>query len=183
MEYTLIRSNRHSISIEVKPDGKVYVRAPRRMPVRDIEGFLVKKSEWIINAIEKQKVKSARSAEVSKLTPSEVSMHIKETRRLVTSLVNEYAPIIGVSYGTISIRKQKTRWGSCSQKGNLNFNCMMCELPESAVRYIVVHELCHRKQMNHSAAFWAEVSKIIPDYKLIRKWLKENGNVFIGKLP
>ena len=80
--------------------------------------------------------------------------------------------------GTITIREQKTRWGSCSAKGNLNFNWKLVLMPPEILDYVVVHELAHRLQMNHSAAFWAEVGKILPDYRERRQWLKVNGQKY-----
>ena len=94
-----------------------------------------------------------------------------------------YAPRIGVSYGRITIRSQRTRWGSCSAQGNLNFNCLLSLCPEEVRDYVVIHELCHRKEMNHSPKFWAEVEKVMPDYARHRKWLKENGGSLIARLP
>ena len=89
--------------------------------------------------------------------------------------VKKYAPLVGVDYGRITIRMQKSRWGSCSSKGNLNFNCLLMAMPEEIRDYVVVHELCHRKQMNHSDKFWAEVEHVLPDYKASKKWLRDNG--------
>ena len=94
-----------------------------------------------------------------------------------------FAPRIGVSYGRISIRHQKTKWGSCSSKGNLNFNCLLMLAPEEVRDYVVVHELCHRKQMNHSEAFWTEVERALPDYRDARKWLKTHGRELMQYNP
>ena len=85
---------------------------------------------------------------------------------------------MGVSYGSITVREQKTRWGSCSAKGNLNFNWKLVLMPEEILDYVVVHELAHRLQMNHSTEFWDEVEKILPDYRNRRQWLKENGQKY-----
>ena len=97
---------------------------------------------------------------------------------MIPPKVEHFAKIIGVDYGTITIRMQKSRWGSCSAKGNLNFNCLLMKTPDEVIDYVVVHELCHRKEMNHSPRFWAEVEKIIPDYKKRRSWLKTNSHLF-----
>ena len=86
--------------------------------------------------------------------------------------------LMGVSYGSITVREQKTRWGSCSAKGNLNFNWKLVLMPEEILDYVVVHELAHRLQMNHSTEFWDEVEKILPDYRKRRQWLKENGQKY-----
>ena len=95
---------------------------------------------------------------------------------VIPERVAHFAPLVGVDYGSITIRSQKTRWGSCSSKGNLNFNCLLLLAPPEVLDYVVVHELCHRKQMNHSPRFWAEVGRVLPDYKIRVKWLKENGS-------
>lgn len=86
-----------------------------------------------------------------------------------------FAPLVGVTYNRIFIKEQKTRWGSCSSLGNLNFNWKLILLDEELLDYVVVHELAHRKQMNHSPAFWAEVERILPDWRERRRWLREKG--------
>ena len=83
---------------------------------------------------------------------------------------------MGVSYGRIAIREQKTRWGSCSSKGTLNFNWRLILAPEEVLDYVVVHELAHRREMNHSKAFYAIVESVLPDYRQARRWLREHGD-------
>lgn len=87
--------------------------------------------------------------------------------------------MVGVTYGRITIRNQKTRWASCSGKGNLNFNCLLILTPREIIDYVIVHELCHRKEMNHSKAFWSEVESVRPNYKESISWLKEEGSQII----
>ena len=101
---------------------------------------------------------------------------------VIPERVKEYAPKVGVTYGRITIRNQRTRWGSCSSKGNLNFNCLLMLFPDEVIDYVVVHELCHRKHMNHSAAFYAEVARVFPEYRKYQKWLKENGGLYLARL-
>ena len=101
---------------------------------------------------------------------------MKDTSRRVA----KYASIVGVTIGRITIRSQRRHWDSCSAKGNLNFNCLLMLAPSEVLDYVVVHELCHRKYMNHSKQFWAEVAKVMPDYKKCERWLKEEGSLLIG---
>lgn len=98
---------------------------------------------------------------------------IKKAHILIPLRVEHYAPIVGVSYNRVSIKDVKSRWGSCSADGNLNFNYRLVSFPMEILDYVVVHELCHRLHMNHSKDFWNEVERVIPDYKEKRAWLKE----------
>lgn len=169
MEYTLIRSKRKSLAIQIK-NGEVIVRAPLLLSKAKIEKFIALKQNWINNALAKQKeqLKNAKSISQEK---------IKELKEVAKTVLPEkaefFAGIIGVEYKNITIRKQKSRWGSCSSKGNLNFNCLLMLFPNEIIDYVVVHELCHLKHMNHLPRFWAEVEKVLPDYKQRRSYLKK----------
>ena len=177
--YTLVRSSRKTISIVIKPTGEVEVRCPKKCSKRDVEAFLTSKEAWIqkhLDAIgERPEAQLLSEAERKRLT--------EQAARILSEKVRFYTDKMGVTVNRITVRSQRTRWGSCSVKGNLNFNCLLMLCPEEVQDYVVVHELCHRKEMNHSAAFWAEVEKNCPDYKLHRKWLKENGASLIARLP
>lgn len=181
MKVTVIRSNRKTVAIQVNSDLSVTVRAPRSASEKDIEEILKKKEAWISKHIEKiKKTKERLEAEpTEKLTREKVIALAEEALKVIPTRVEYFARVIGVTYGKITIRNQKTRWGSCSSKGNLNFNCLLMLAPPEVLDYVVVHELCHRKQMNHSKAFWSEVEKVLPDYKEARKWLKEEGSQMI----
>ena len=112
----------------------------------------------------------------------EIQMLADQALRVIPERVRYYASLIGVTYGRITIRNQRTKWGSCTSTGNLNFNCLLMKAPEHIQDYIVVHELCHRKEMNHSKRFWELVASVIPDHKACRKWLKEEGAVFLASM-
>lgn len=177
ISYQIIKSNRKTIAIHIKPDGEVVVRCPRGMSKREINAFVERKASWI------QKHLAAISHEPAvKFTEQELEELKEKTRQLVTERVEYFAPILGVTCNRITIRTQHTRWGSCSCKGNLNFNALLALVPAEVLDYIVVHELCHRIEMNHSSRFWNEVGKILPDYPLCQKWLKEHGSRLIARL-
>lgn len=181
MKVTVIRSNRKTVAIQVNSDLSVTVRAPRSASEKDIEEILKKKEAWISKHIEKTKETKERfeAEPTEKLTREKVIALAEEALKVIPERVEYFAKVIGVTYGKITIRNQKTRWGSCSSKENLNFNCLLMLAPPEVLDYVVVHELCHRKQMNHSKAFWLEVEKVLPDYKEARKWLKEEGSQMI----
>ena len=176
-EITLIRSRRKSLAIEITPELQVVVRASAQMPVREINAFVQEKDDWIRAHLQRmaEKKRLREQCREQALSKEELQELAAQAMKLIPQKVRYYAPIIGVTYGRITIRNQRTRWGSCSGKGNLNFNCLLLLMPEEVLDYVVVHELCHRKEMNHSARFWEEVEKILPDYRQRRKWLKDNG--------
>lgn len=153
------------------------MRAPYRMPEAEIQRFLNEKSEWIEKHIQMQKERAKARKSAPQLTEKQIQALAEKALEVLPKRVAYYAKIMGVTYGRITIRNQKTRWGSCSSQGNLNFNCMLMLMPAEIQDYVVVHELCHRKEMNHSPKFWAEVEKVMPDYEKRRQWLKENGRL------
>ena len=177
--YTLTRSRRKTIALHILPDGTLDVRCPTRMKKTDIDAFVESKRPWI----EKHLQAIQNRPPQRPLTPLEIQALAHEAAHFVPQRVAHFAPKIGVTYGRITIRAQHTRWGSCSSKGNLNFNCLLMRMPPEVIDYVVVHELCHRKEMNHSPKFWAEVAKILPNYKEQKQWLKQNGPSLISRLP
>ena len=191
MEVTVIKSRRKTIAIQVNSDLSVTVRAPYSVTEKYIEEFLNKNEAWISKRMNEIKVKkkSIESKNVENVTLDKIKILADQALKIIPTRVEYFARIIGVTYGNITIRNQKTRWGSCSNKGNLNFNCLLMLAPPEVLDYVVVHELCHRKQMNHSKAFWTEVEKVFPDYKESIKWLKEEGSQImymvteLGKMP
>lgn len=174
--YEIIYSNRKTLAIQITVESKVRVRAPKNTPRSMIEGFLSEKEGWILKHLQ-QKKKAAENNCFSNqmLSETERRRYREIARDIFTQKTAYYAQIMGVTYGRIAIRELKTRWGSCSSDGNLNFNWRLIFAPEAVLDYIVIHELAHRKEMNHSPAFYKIVYEIMPDYKAQQKWLRENG--------
>ena len=179
VEYTVIRSRRKTISLKVTPGGRLEVRCPTHMTGAQVRQFVLSKQDWIESAIRKQSLLPTAVP----FTAQELKAMTAQAKADIPPRVAYCADRIGVSYGTITIRHQRSRWGSCTAKGNLNFNCLLTRMPPEMVDYIIVHELCHRREMNHSPRFWAEVRKIMPDYEVRRAWLKKEGPALIARLP
>lgn len=176
LEVEVIRSRRKTAVIQLTSKGEIVARVPERMPRSEIKRMIREKESWISRHLRKQERMRAESGFPAEgMTEEEVKELARKAETVLPERAAYFARLLGVDYGRITIRYQKTRWGSCSAKGNLNFNCLLMLAPKEVQDYVVVHELCHRKEMNHSKAFWKEVENILPDYKTRRKWLKEKG--------
>lgn len=190
-DYQLIRSARKTIAIQIIRQGAVIVRAPRSCPQSLIDAFVEEKQAWIERKKwEIQQREEERNREMSGSygekhpggsltrpgTLAEEQVFRMQAAEIFGRKAAYYAERMGVSYNKITIRDQKTRWGSCSGKGNLNFNWRLVLAPVSVLDYVVVHELAHRKEMNHSSRFWSVVGAIMPDYEIHRSWLRDHGN-------
>ena len=180
IEVEVIRSPRRTLSLQIREDLRVIARVPERMTDREVQRFLEEKRGWIEYHLGKARARKGR--EEPPLTPEELGALAQAAREDLPRRVARYAPIVGVTVGKITIRAQKSRWGSCSAKGNLNFNCLLMLCPEQVRDYVVVHELCHRLELNHSPAFWAQVERVMPAYKEATTWLKEQGGQIIRRL-
>ena len=183
IEYILKKSHRKSISIKINDDRKILIKAPYGTTVAEAENFLREKRDWINKQLSKLDDQTKLAKELGLLTPDDIRKLKAEAKRIIPERVKYYAEISGIKYKKIFIRLQKTRWGSCSVDGNLNFNCLLALMPLEILDSVVVHELCHRRHMNHSRAFYAEVLKLFPEYKKCDKWLKQNGGAYFKRLP
>lgn len=179
--YIIQKSSRRSISISINPDNRVLVKAPYGTSEQTIQNFLLAKKEWIKKHIEKQNKEAVKAEVLGFLSEEEIKQIKKEARKIIPQRVEYWAKQIGVSYGRIAIRIQSSRWGSCAANGNLNFNCLLVIMPQEIMDSVVVHELCHRKHMNHSKEFYAEIDRVFPDYKRCNKWLKDNGGIYMKR--
>lgn len=182
MEFEVIRSNRKSFAAEIK-QNKLIIKAPLQATNEEINNFMLKNKQWIETHLAKAQAQQKAMSSIKKLTIDEIQQLAQRALEVIPERVKHYAPLIGVTYGRITIRNQRSKWGSCSSKGNLNFNCMLMLAPPEVIDSVVVHELCHRKEMNHSDQFYAEVLKVFPDYWTHHKWLKENGDILMALMP
>lgn len=173
LDYTLKLSKRaRRLRLAVYCDGNFVVTAPRRLPHYRIEEFISVKAAWVLKKI--AYFKEFPSTFLNTNSAQDFAQYKEEARSLATARLNYFNQFYGFSYNRIRIAKQKTRWGSCSRKGNLNFNYKIALLPADLADYIIVHELCHLGQFNHSDKFWNLVAKMFPDYQEKRKALNSN---------
>ena len=170
MEYKITYSKRKTVGLRVTPEGQVEVRAPFGLSRGVIDDIVLKHTRWLEKRL--ADVKSRPLAYTP--TQSEIEELKTKTAALVLPLVEKYAKIMGVQPTLVKFTAAKKVFGSCTSKKHLNFSFRLALYPLEAIEYVVVHELCHLKEMNHSARFWAEVEKILPDYKIRRKMLKES---------
>ena len=181
MEFEVIRSNRKSMAVEIKLN-KLIIRAPMQATNEDINSFMPKNKAWIEKNLAKAQAQQQAAASIKKLTMDEIRQLADKALEIIPGRVNYYAPLVGVTYGRITIRNQRSKWGSCSSKGTLNFNCLLMLTPPEVIDSVVVHELCHRKEMNHSDRFYSEVLRVFPDYWKWDRWLKDNGNILMAMM-
>lgn len=224
IDFSLFKSKRKTITIQIDKDANVIVRCPNFITIKKAKEFILKNKNWILNKQEEMRnVKETtpvheykdgefffyrgklyelkniyedrkyprvslngdfleiKSGSGSKEVLKEGlrKWYIKQAREEIEKKVNYYIRYINKEYNSISIKEQKTRWGSCSSAGNLNFNFKLIMAPESVLDYVVVHELCHMVFMDHSREFWQLVEEIMPSYKARRKWLKDNGKYLL----
>lgn len=176
IEVEIIRSKRRSMAIQIRTDGSVVVRVPMHASDRAIKRFVSAHARWIADNRGQMFERRKKLADNPYDIPAWESLSAadkKIAKQKIMEHVDYYARRMEIDYGSISMRNQKSRWGSCSSKGNLNFNYRLAYLPEELLDYVVVHELAHRRYMDHSAAFWEEVETYYPAYKKCRQMLND----------
>ncbi len=173
ISFEVIRSGRKTMALQIRRDGSVVVRCPLRVTDRQAQEFVRDHETWIRQHREEV---LRRNHEQTVYTEEQVKQYRQHARWLLARKTWEWAGKMEVTYGKITIRDQSTRWGSCSAKGNLNYNWRLVLVPEELLDYVVVHELAHRKEMNHSPRFWKLVEEQLPDYRERRKRLRDYEN-------
>lgn len=171
IDYTLRTSRKaKSLRLSIRCDGSLVVTQPRFLPNFFVEKLIVAKANWIISKIDFFKNRPIKP----QLSSTEIFNAKNQARNLISEKIKFFNQIYNYQINQVRIKSQKTCWGSCSKKGNLNFNYKIIFLPEPLMDLIIVHEICHLAEFNHSQKFWQLVQKAIPDYKKLRKNLKQS---------
>lgn len=176
------RSKRKSAAIKITADMQIVVFVPLYVSDNEIERMVISKSKWIDEHMLKVQSTIDERSKLEKITFEQIKELADQAVEYIPKRVKYYAEKENFVYNKITIKNLVSRWGSCSTKGNLNFNCLLMLTPDYVIDYIVVHELCHLREMNHSEKFWAEIEKIMPDYQRAELWLKQNGGNLISRM-
>ena len=213
MNYQIIRSKRKTLSLQINQDAELIIRAPLRLPEKDIQAFVVEKSSWISKRQEEVEFRVSQKYHFEEgemflylgntypltISSSKNSLSFngevfelnadcadastafrrwckQQFRDIALPRVDYFANKYSLQFHDVRLKAQKTLWGSCSSDNNLNFNYLLMMAPMNVIDYVIVHELSHTVHKNHSNDFWGLVESILPEYKLAKKWLKENGH-------
>ena len=178
----MIRSRRKTVALQIAEDGHLIVRAPMRCPNKEIIAFIEKSEKWIQTNTAKVQQRNRELERLEPFSEQDIRDMADKAIGIIPERVKFYAEKLGVTYGRITVRNQRTKWGSCTSKGNLNFNCLLMAAPPEVLDSVVVHELCHRLHMNHSKEFYSAIYRVFPEYDKWNKWLKDNGGLLIRRM-
>lgn len=157
-----------SLRLEIGRSGLVAVK-PWRASDKTMEDFIIKKASWILRSL----AKINKAEQIPEIIPDDLKILKRRAAKILIARLEFFNTHYNYKYTSLSVRSQKTRWGSCSHNGTLSFNCRLALLPEKLLDYVAVHELCHLKEMNHSVRFWRLVAETMPDHKERRHELKK----------
>ena len=182
LEVEVYRCKRKTMGLQVTERGVVQARIPKRVPLWELALFVEEKEPWIEKARAEIRAREYEQGEIEELSDGEILWLTHLAEVCIPDLAEKWAKEIGVEYGRISVRHPRTQWGSCTAEGNLSFNCLLMLTPPDVRDYVVVHELCHIRHLNHSRAFWREVERVLPEYREAKEWLKTKGRTLIARL-
>ena len=168
MEYRIIRSARRTLSLEVAPDGSVVVRCPQRLPEREIERIVAAKEAWI----RKMRERLRTSPRARSFTEDEILAMRREAQEKLIPKTMELARAYGFSVQSVRITAAKKRFGSCSSENRICLSLYLMQYPAEAIDYVILHELCHTVEHNHSARFYALLAHYMPDHRARRALLR-----------
>ena len=163
--YELIRSRRKTLALEITRDGRVLVRAPLRTAKREIDAFVSAHEAWIAKHLAGRKRVPEPSAD-------ELREMAEKAKEIIPPKVEYWSRVTGLVPTGITITAARTRYGSCSGKNRLSFSCFLVDYPDAAIDLVVVHELCHIREKNHGAGFYALLSRYLPDHRERKQLLK-----------
>ncbi|MGM9652138.1 MAG: M48 family metallopeptidase [Eubacteriales bacterium] len=170
-EYSLIRSARRTLSLEITPEGSVLVRAPQGLSRREIDAFVLAHEDWIVRHAALSERRRAFDAQHFS-SPQQLEQLAQQARRILPEKTAAWARVMGVVPSGVRITHAKTRFGSCSAQNRISYSCRLMAYPEEAIDYVVVHELSHIRYKNHSPAFYAFIARFLPDYRRREALLK-----------
>ena len=170
LEYTLVRSRRRTLAVEITRQCTVVVRAPLRCPRREIERFVAGHEQWILEHLEKQRLRAQRRPEPDAELAAELK---KRAQEVLLQRTAHFSALMGLTPTSVRITGARTRFGSCSAKNRICFSWRLMQYPREAIDYVVVHELAHIRHHAHSPAFYALIAQYLPDWKARMKLLKE----------
>ena len=175
----VVRSARKTVSLEITAAGKILLRAPLRQSRASLLSFLSDKRDWLV----RRYASRAGNASLPPFSAQELDTMVRLAKEVIPARVAKYAPLVGVTWGRVTIRAQHSRWGSCTAEGNLNFNCLLTQVPLEVLDSVVLHELCHRRVMGHGKDFYALLYRVCPTYDACHAWLREHGGALLARLP
>jgi len=171
------RKQMKNLNLVIGKDQRVRVTIPasrlRVVTQRQIENILKERFDFVMSAIDKYKKQGEKYPDLFEFSDEHYRQYRKQAQELIKSKVDYYCRKQNFQYNRLSIRNQKTRWGSCSEDGNLNFSYKLIFLTPEEQDYIVVHELCHLEEQNHSRDFWSLVERILPNYRVAHKSIRD----------
>ncbi|MFH1683961.1 MAG: YgjP-like metallopeptidase domain-containing protein [Candidatus Margulisiibacteriota bacterium] len=173
--HQLIRSKRRSLALIVTDEAKLVIRAPHRLSEEQILNFVGQKRKWI----ERKIAEISNRPRPRLLSEDEKDSYRRLACRIIPERVKYYSELTGLQPGLVKISNARKRWGSCGSKGTINISWRLMLMPAEVIDYVVVHELVHLVERNHSRRFWRRVAEIIPDYKLHRRWLRRHGSLVV----
>ena len=162
IQYEITYSKIKNVYIQIK-EGKIIIKAPKRISKKELEKIIENKSEWIKSSLEKSKQKQEKSEKYTK----------EQFKEIVEKQANELIKETGLVPNKIRIKDIKYAWGTCSANKNITINYKLIKYSEQAIKYVILHELCHLKYMNHSKEFWVLVERYMQNYKEIKREFKE----------
>lgn len=173
-----LNSRARRINITVRRDGTVSVTKPRWVSTKDVEHFIARSAQWIARA--KERLAALPKTSHIESSKKEYKKYKNAALKLIEERLQYFNTHYHLRYRKIFVRNQKSRWGSCSRIGNLSFNYRLLFLPADLADYVIVHELCHLREMNHGRAFWKSVAETIPDHDVCRKELRRLGHALLS---